>query len=324
MNVSMTAIKYLSVLSPIAFTFSLKSLMSSYEYITFSNAWTELEYPIGLAIVIVLFDVILYGVIVIITDFLLANYNLYDWVCEQIVMRRNRWKECIDSHPQQTSDIEILGPRETNNGRLISIKEVCKTYDGETLAVNNVNLDIYEGQITAILGQNGAGKTSLINMMIGDLAPTTGQITIYGLNVANPSQLAQLQSSFGVCLQEDILFDELTCKEHLQFFARFKGVDSEQIEAEVKNLLTRIDLTIKKDDKSVHLSGGQKRKLCIGIALIGNPKIIFLDEPTSGIDPYSRRRIWSLLSSYKQNRIMILSTHFMDEADVLSDRKVRI
>ena len=183
-------------------------------------------------------------------------------------------------------------------------------------------MNIYESQITAILGQNGAGKTTLISMMIGELKPTSGEIIIYDLNVKNPSDLRKLRTGFGVCLQQDILFDELTPIEHLEFFGRIKGLMNDNLNDEVEFLMTQLELTDLKNSISKNLSGGEKRKLCIAIALIGGSRVIFLDEPTSGIDAYSRRLVWSLLESFKKDRIIILTTHFMDEADVLSDRKV--
>lgn len=289
--------------------------MYSSEHISFSNVFTALDFPIGLAIVIIAFDCLLYAAITINEDYLLDSVSR-----TKIRFEGDDWKECIDWSPHDQTDIE----RSNIGNEGVILTNLCKTYNGKSLSVNNMNLEIYESQITGLLGQNGAGKTTLISMLIGELMPTRGKITIFGLDVTIPSDLSVLRSNFGVCLQDDILCDELTVEEHLLFFGRIKGLDEETIKKEMKNILTQTDLIGKTNAWTSNLSGGEKRKLCIGIALIGKPKIIFLDEPTSGVDPYSRRCIWSLLDSYKKNRIVILSTHFMDEADILCDRKVRL
>ena len=124
----------------------------------------------------------------------------------------------------------------------------------------------------------------------------------------------------GVCPQHDILFDELTVKEHLEMFAVFKGMDAKEIPNAVKRLIEDVDLAEKTNYLSKNLSGGQKRRLSVAIAFIGGSKLIYLDEPTSGMDTSARRYIWEMLKNYKEDRIIVLTTHFMDEADFLGDR----
>lgn len=191
-------------------------------------------------------------------------------------------------------------------------------------AVDGISLDIYESQITAILGHNGAGKTTLFNILTGMLAPTSGTATVFGLDISDANDLTDIRRVTGVCPQHDIIFMTLTPREHLSFFARVRGIPSNRIATEVENTLKEVDLTSKADTKGADLSGGQKRKLSIGIALIGDPRIIFLDEPTAGVDAYSRRRLWALLKNRKQGKVILLTTHFMDEADILADRKAII
>ncbi|KAK3894585.1 hypothetical protein Pcinc_001659 [Petrolisthes cinctipes] len=188
-------------------------------------------------------------------------------------------------------------------------------------AVDDFSLDIYEGQITAILGHNGAGKTTLFNILTGMTAPTQGSASVFGLDISNPNDLRSLHRVTGVCPQHDVIFLTLTPTEHLEFFAQIRGVPAERIESEVEQTLKDVDLYSKKDTVASDLSGGQKRKLSIGIALIGDPKIIFLDEPTAGVDAYSRRKLWGLLKKKKEGKVILLTTHFMDEADILADRK---
>jgi ATP-binding cassette subfamily A (ABC1) protein 3 len=155
-------------------------------------------------------------------------------------------------------------------------------------------------------------------MLSGFIDITGGSAEIFGLDVEN--QMDDIRLSMGVCPQHDILFDDLTVREHLNLFANFKGMDPKDIPAAIEQSIADVDLGLKADDLSKNLSGGQKRRLSVAIAFIGNSKVIFLDEPTSGMDTSARRYIWDLLKRYKNDKIVILTTHFMDEADYLGDR----
>ena len=189
-------------------------------------------------------------------------------------------------------------------------------------AVNQLTMDMYEGQITCLLGHNGAGKTTTINILTGLMMPTSGGATYYGYDINSMYDLGVIRAMTGVCPQHDILFDNLTCDEHLRIFGTFKGI--KDVDSEVERLLEAVLLTEKRHAQAGTLSGGQKRKLSVAIALIGNPKFVFLDEPSAGLDPYSRRALWDLLKAAKKDKVILLTTHFMDEADILSDRKAII
>ncbi|XP_022092521.1 ATP-binding cassette sub-family A member 5-like [Acanthaster planci] len=226
---------------------------------------------------------------------------------------------------EDVPDVELV-PQEMKDRAGIRIRSLSKTFKGgkekqDVLAVKGVSLDIYEGQITCLLGHNGAGKTTLINTLTGLIAADSGQATIYGYSIRDPIQMQKIRSMVGVCPQENTLFENLSPREHLKVYAGLKGVPTEDIEEQVMKILKLTLLDQSENTQSKDLSGGQKRKLCVGIALIGDPKILFLDEPSSGMDPYSRRQLWNLLKSQRQGRIMVLTTHFMDEADILADRK---
>ncbi|XP_076036096.1 ATP-binding cassette sub-family A member 9-like [Oratosquilla oratoria] len=206
--------------------------------------------------------------------------------------------------------------------KLSNIQKTFKSRGKEPVqAVKGVSLTIYEGQITAIIGHNGAGKTTLFNILTGMVSPSRGSAEIFGLDVRNPEDLAQIRQMTGVCPQQDIHFLKLTPREHLCFYARIRGIGEDIVESMVEQTLRDVDLLAKADTKSEDLSGGQKRKLSIGIALIGDPHLIFLDEPTAGVDAYSRRHLWQLLKRKKEGKVILLTTHFMDEADLLADRK---
>lgn len=155
-------------------------------------------------------------------------------------------------------------------------------------------------------------------MLTGLLDITSGAANVFGYDVE--TQIEEIRSFMGVCPQHDILFDELTVKEHLEMFATFKGMQPEEIPAAVRRMIEDVDLLEKTDYLAKNLSGGQKRRLSVAIAFIGNSKLIYLDEPTSGMDTSARRYIWEMLKNYKEDKIIVLTTHFMDEADFLGDR----
>ncbi|XP_045462802.1 phospholipid-transporting ATPase ABCA1-like isoform X2 [Harmonia axyridis] len=206
-------------------------------------------------------------------------------------------------------------PTELNVG--ISIRRLGKTF-GANEAVKEVSLNIYEDQITVLLGHNGAGKTTTMSMLTGMIPPTKGTAVVNGYDVR--TQIMAVRDSMGVCPQHNVLFDDLTVREHLIFFSRLKGCSGAGVEEEVKKFLSLLSLEDKENYKSSQLSGGMKRKLCVGIALCGNSKVIILDEPTAGMDPSARRFIWEFLQKQKKGRTILLTTHFMDEADLLGDR----
>uniref|UniRef100_A0A8C9VWP8 ATP binding cassette subfamily A member 5 n=1 Tax=Scleropages formosus TaxID=113540 RepID=A0A8C9VWP8_SCLFO len=184
--------------------------------------------------------------------------------------------------------------------------------------------DIYEGQITALLGHSGAGKSTLLNILCGICPPTDGSATIYGSTVSEIAEGVEMRQLVGICPQFNIMFDVLTVEEHLRIFAAIKGIPQANIDGEVTKVLKDLDLEKIMDAQAKNLSGGQKRKLSVGIAILGDPKILLLDEPTAGMDPCSRHQVWSLLKSRRAGRVTVLSTHYMDEADILADRKAVI
>ena len=155
-------------------------------------------------------------------------------------------------------------------------------------------------------------------MLTGLIEPTEGHAEVFGTDIFN--NMEEVRKNLGVCPQHDVLFEFLTPEDHLRLFAAFKGTESTKIPGLVAQMLEDIDLTIVKDQISKTLSGGQKRKLSVAIAMIGDSKVVMLDEPTSGMDTAARRRLWEMLKKNKAGRIVMLTTHYMDEADILGDR----
>ncbi|CUG86889.1 ABC transporter, putative [Bodo saltans] len=189
---------------------------------------------------------------------------------------------------------------------------------GVKVAVDDLDLKFFPDQITVLLGHNGAGKTTTMNMITGMLSISSGDCVVYGKS--SRFDLKEVRNEIGYCPQHNILWDQLTCAEHLRYFAALKGVPSSQIEAQVDEMLNKVDLPDKKDFYSSQLSGGQKRKLSVAIAFIGGSRLILLDEPTAGMDVAARRHTWDLLKEMSKGRTIILTTHFMDEADLLGNR----
>ncbi|KDO19835.1 hypothetical protein SPRG_14935 [Saprolegnia parasitica CBS 223.65] len=203
--------------------------------------------------------------------------------------------------------------------QLVGLRKTFKTDDGESkVAVHNLHVTMYAGQITAFLGHNGAGKTTTISMLTGLFPPTKGTAYVFGKTITD--DMDAIRASMGVCPQHDVLYDELSVLEHLQLYAALKGI--EDASAQIDAMVAEVGLVEKRHVASAKLSGGQKRKLSVAIALLGKSQVVFLDEPTSGMDPYSRRFTWNVLQRNRENRVMVLTTHFMDEADLLGDRIV--
>ncbi|XP_024903052.1 ATP-binding cassette sub-family A member 3 [Pteropus alecto] len=186
------------------------------------------------------------------------------------------------------------------------------------IALKDLSLNLYEGQITVLLGHNGAGKSTTLSILSGLYPATSGEAYINGYDISK--QMVQIRKSLGLCPQQDLLFNYLTVSEHLYFYGVVKGIPRKMCFLEIDRMLSTFNLLEKQNAFSESLSGGMKRKLSISIALLGDSKVVILDEPTSGMDPASRRAAWDVLHQYKQDRTILLTTHHMDEADILGDR----
>ncbi|XP_077973323.1 cholesterol transporter ABCA5-like isoform X3 [Styela clava] len=246
---------------------------------------------------------------------------------DRALSRRSTSGEPFEGYSQH--DFEPVSPDQIGN-EAISMSNIRKVFkksaifgqsSKSTVAVQRFSLDIYKGQIMALLGHNGAGKTTIFNILTGFVPATSGSASVYGYDVKNLDDMEEIRRMTGVCPQHDILLDFLSVKEHLEVFAGLKGYTGEEAVAEMERVINVVGLHDQRDTFAKKLSGGQKRKLSVGIAILGDPKILILDEPTAGMDPYSRRKLWDLLRSHREDRVTLLTTHFMDEADILADRK---
>jgi ABC-2 type transport system ATP-binding protein len=196
----------------------------------------------------------------------------------------------------------------------IQCRDLRKTYDGKVEAVRGLNLEIEAGECFGLLGPNGAGKTTTIEILEGLLAPTAGQVTILGKTWE--SNARELREWMGISLQETRLAEKLTVRETVELFASFYREPRPSAE-----VLDELQLGEKADAWVGKLSGGQRQRLAVATALVGNPRVLFLDEPTTGLDPQSRRQLWDIVRGFqKHGGTVLLTTHYMEEAERLCDR----
>ncbi len=197
---------------------------------------------------------------------------------------------------------------------VIEVRDVWKSFK-TVQAVKGISLKIAKGQFVALLGPNGAGKTTLVEMIEGIQKPDRGEITIMGKHWRGNED--ELRHVIGLALQETRLIDKLRVTETLQLFASLFNLDRKRVD----EIIQLVGLEDKRRSYVVNLSGGQRQRLAVGIALINNPAILLLDEPTTGLDPNARREMWEILRKLKQisETSMILTTHYMEEAEKLCD-----
>jgi ABC-2 type transport system ATP-binding protein len=223
-----------------------------------------------------------------------------------------------------TQDIRNIGKKplekriESRDVSAIIIKDLVKQFEDVT-AVDSLNLEIKQGELFSLLGPNGAGKTTTINILNGTLKPTKGTAVIEGYDVTK--NLKEIKALIGVCPQEAAVFKFLTARENIELFGNLNAIPKKELEERTDTLLELLGLAEASKRKAKGYSGGMLRKLNLIIALISDPKIAFLDEPTVGMDPRARRKTWEFIGSLKdQNKTIILTTHYIEEAEALSDR----
>uniref|UniRef100_A0A7N6B5H3 ABC transporter domain-containing protein n=1 Tax=Anabas testudineus TaxID=64144 RepID=A0A7N6B5H3_ANATE len=323
---------FASLLSPVAFGFGCE-YFALFEEQGVGIQWKNLvsspleedDFSLRTAIIIMYFDSFLYGALTWYLEAVFPGqygiprpwyfpftrsywFGEVDGKSSKIPMNRkgNPGAVCIEEEPSH------LEPG-------VYIENLVKVYHhGKKLAVDGLTLGFYEGQITSFLGHNGAGKTTTMSILTGLFPPTSGTAYILGRDIR--TELSTIRQSLGVCPQHNVLFSMLTVEEHIWFYARLKGLSEEQVKGEIEQILQDTGLPHKRTSRTNTLSGGMQRKLSVALAFVGGSKVVILDEPTAGVDPYARRGIWDLLLKYRQGRTIILSTHHMDEADILGDR----
>lgn len=199
----------------------------------------------------------------------------------------------------------------------IKIDGITKRFGNKT-AVNNLSLEIREGELFSLLGVNGAGKTTLIKMLTCLLKPNDGEAYILGKSVL--TQSSEVKELINLSTQETAVAPNLTVRENLMMIAGIYGMDRETAKSRTAEMIEKLSFGEYENQRAKTLSGGWQRKLSIAMALITQPKVLFLDEPTLGLDVLARRELWELVRSLKGKMTIILTTHYMEEAESLSDR----
>uniref|UniRef100_A0A8D3C630 ATP-binding cassette, sub-family A (ABC1), member 4b n=1 Tax=Scophthalmus maximus TaxID=52904 RepID=A0A8D3C630_SCOMX len=325
-----------SFLSPVAFGFGTEYL-SRYEEQGLGLQWDNIQtsplekdtYSFGTSILMMMLDAVLYAVLAWYLDNVFpGQYGV--GLKFYFPFQPSYWSPAPSHTKMDDADPEKPEPENTENDLFfeadpaglmmgVQIQDLVKVFSGSSRpAVNCLNINFYEGQITSFLGHNGAGKTTTMSILTGLFPPTSGTAYVNGRDIRTDMDV--IRSSMGMCPQHNILFKYLTVEEHILFYSLLKGRTQAEAEKEVEDMLVDLGLPHKRDDEAQNLSGGMQRKLSVAMAFVGGSKVVILDEPTSGVDPYSRRSIWDLLLKYRSGRTVILSTHHMDEADLLSDR----
>ena len=200
----------------------------------------------------------------------------------------------------------------------VKAQKVSKYY-GQVAAISNISFNVMKGEIFGLLGPNGAGKTTLINIIAGIIPPSSGDVEILGYSLKE--NLLKVKSLIGFCPQESVAYDFLSALENLLFYAGLYGIPKREAKRRAMELLDLVGLRDNAKKKVGKYSGGMKKRLNLAIALINDPQVILLDEPTTGLDPQIRRMMWDKIRELKKERKTILmATHYMEEADTLSER----
>ena len=199
------------------------------------------------------------------------------------------------------------------------LRDLHKKYANGTWANRGISLTCGRGEVLGILGPNGAGKTTLVRQITTELVPSSGDVHIFGYDVV--TQPTAVKRLLGIMPQEASLFEQITVCQHLRIFGKLRGLTPRAANFRAEELIHQLHLEEHRDVPTEKLSGGLRRRVLVGIAVLARPAMLVLDEPTTGLDPQARRELWSLLRTYKESgTTVLLTTHYMEEAEALCDR----
>lgn len=303
------------LLAPVALAFGVQTLASAESSgigITSGNVATVVDnFSFNISIGMLFFDVVWYTLLGLYLERVIPKeygtteawyfpFSPSYWGC---ISKKQTQKvgDLLGTAPEQIIHVDSpnIEPvtaelaQQLQTGEALVINNIQKEFavpGGIKKAVRGVSLTMYKDQITCLLGHNGAGKTTLISMLTGMIAPSDGDAYFHGLSLTK--DMSKIRQSLGLCFQHDVLYYELSVEEHLRFYARLKGYKGKELKEEIDKKIKEVGLTEKRKVWSSALSGGMKRKLSVAICLLGDSSLVFLDEPTSGMDPYSRRSTW--------------------------------
>jgi len=250
----------------------------------------------------------------------ISSYELTSGISDEEVKKEIERANNFRTEDTDKASKEFLSVRVQNLEKYYSSGMPCENKPDKK-AVDKLSLCLKYGECFALLGVNGAGKTTTFKCLTNEVSPSSGSIYINGLDIT--SNFTEIRNLIGYCPQFDAIFELLTVHENLEFYANIKGVTNDKIEPVIDSLMEELNLTQYRDKLSGKLSGGNKRKLSVAIAMIGNPPIILLDEPSTGMDPESRKFMWSVIhkiSIKRKQSSVILTTHSMEEAESLCRR----
>lgn len=278
-----------------------------YGYINKNKAYPSLNNVIGIIAVSGIF-------------YLLLTYLLpLDWMfvrkSNPMVMFASQEGSDI-RYPCDVEEVKTLADK--TQSLLLNVQNLTQVYPDGTHAVKGISFGVKEGEVLSFLGANGAGKSTCMKILCGALAATSGDAYINGYSISSERIFAR--RNLGIAMQQDVLWEDVNVEDHLLFFGRLRGLHGETLRHAVNAMLQDLGFPEKRHSLAGTLSGGQKRRLCVGLSMVGGSAVVFLDEPTAGLDPVSRRQLWELVRNNRRGRAILLTTHFMDEADVLGDR----
>lgn len=287
-------------------------IQNSRQPASWKNMNSDMPYPTWMAFMWLIIDIVVYFFL-----FLLFNLtNKRDFGTQPLkwreIFNRDAWERVLGLD----NDLAKVG---CESDYMMTVKGLCKVYKSrkDVEAIKSVDFEIKNGEVIVIIGPNGAGKSTLINILAGAVEPTSGLIRLFGGN--DTSRFKEVQKYLGVVFQDNVIINFLSVREHMKLFGAFRGINEDDLDDSIDFFASTLQLREMLDSRAGDLSGGQKRKLCIALALLGEPPIILMDEPTAGVDVQARQLIWKTIASL-ENSTSIITSHALEEAETVSSR----
>ena len=281
--------------------------------VQWSDISKETSYPVYMGMAWLAIDIVIYFLLFVLFNMTNAREFGTPAIAWKDILKPTAWRRAFSWKKQEQQYVEC------RTGEFIRVSDLSKTYYGLRTfqALRDVNFTINCGEVIVIIGPNGAGKSTLLNSLAGAITPSTGTISIYGNEPTN--HFAELHKYLGVCFQDNVLVGPLSIRENFELFGTFRGIQPELLNESMNFFAETLQLTEMLDNRAENLSGGQKRKLCIALSLLGNPPFVIMDEPTAAVDVQARQLIWKTISSLKDTTCVVTS-HALEEAEAVSSR----